>query len=646
MKTSRFGIVLRTLVLLATLGLGLPSCSPKKEAAAVKPVPQYSIGQFYKNTRFTAAAFSPDETKLLVHGDRTGIYNLSEITLVDGAEKPVTASTVESFFAVDYVQSTGEVIYSADKGGDENSHLYLMGANGKTTDLTPSPKEKATFAGWSKDRKTMYYVSNRRDPKMFDLYKMTAGKWKPVMLYKNTGGYQVAALSWNEKTVALTLSITTSVNQLFLCDLASGKMTEVSDPKVPGIYNPSEFSLDDASLFYVTDAGKEFQYLVKYDIASGARSSIYETNWDVMYSALSENGTYRVIAVNADGKNVLKVVDTRTGADVAMPEIPDGDVASVIISPSEKLMELTVGTSKAPSNLYLYTFATKELKKLTNTLNPELDPASLVSATVVRFRSFDSLEIPAIFYRPLAATADAKVPALVWVHGGPGGQSRVGYSAFIQYLVNHGYAVLAVNNRGSSGYGKSFFAMDDRNHGDKDLMDCVYGKKYLQSLDIIEPAKIGILGGSYGGFMTMAAMTSKPDEFAVGVNLFGVTNWLRTLRSVPPYWESFRKALYAEMGDPTTADSVRLYNISPVFHADKVKNPVMVLQGANDVRVLKAESDDIVAAVKKNNVPVEYIVFPDEGHGFLKKENEIKGYGAVLEFLDKHLKGAATAGTY
>lgn len=143
--------------------------------------------------------------------------------------------------------------------------------------------------------------------------------------------------------------------------------------------------------------------------------------------------------------------------------------------------------------------------------------------------------------------------------------------------------------------------------------------------------------------MTMAAMTSRPEEFAVGVNLFGVTNWIRTLRSVPPYWESFRKALYAEMGDPGTADSVRLYDISPVFHADRVKHPVMVLQGANDVRVLQAESDDIVAAIRKNNVPVEYIVFPDEGHGFVKKENEIKGYGAVLEFLDKHLKGGPVA---
>ena len=180
--------------------------------------------------------------------------------------------------------------------------------------------------------------------------------------------------------------------------------------------------------------------------------------------------------------------------------------------------------------------------------------------------------------------------------------------------------------------------MDDLNHGDKDLKDCIWGKKWLQNQDYIDAEKIGIIGGSYGGYMTMAAMTFTPDEFKVGVNIFGVTNWLRTLKSIPPYWESFRNALYKEMGDPTTADSVRLYEISPVFHSDKVKNPVMVLQGANDPRVLKIESDEIVAGIEANGITVEYVVFEDEGHGFRKKENEIEAYGKVLSFLETYLK--------
>jgi dipeptidyl aminopeptidase/acylaminoacyl peptidase len=166
----------------------------------------------------------------------------------------------------------------------------------------------------------------------------------------------------------------------------------------------------------------------------------------------------------------------------------------------------------------------------------------------------------------------------------------------------------------------------------------VEAKKWLASRDYIDPGKIGIIGGSYGGYMVMAALAFAPQEFDVGVNIFGVTNWIRTLKSIPPFWESFREALYTEMGDPYTSDSIRLQSISPLFHAGKVVKPLMVLQGANDPRVLQVESDEIVAAVRKNGVPVEYVLFDDEGHGFVKKENQIKGYGKVLEFLDTHLR--------
>lgn len=484
----------------------------------------------------------------------------------------------------------------------------------------------------------MYYMSNVRDARYFDIYKAAIGDWKPTLFYENKDGLDVGAISDDEKYIVVSKTVTTSENQLFLIDRLTGMQTELSLPDQKGKYDISGFSNDNKHLFYTTDAGKEFTYLVQYDIESEERKVIYETNWDVMYSYLSENEKYRVIGINEDGKNTIIMQDVSAGKAMDFPEIPDGDILGLAISDSEKLIRLSVGTSRAPNNIYVYNIETKELKKLTESLNKEINPDDLVAAEVVRFKSFDGLEIPAIYYKPLQATPQQKVPALVWVHGGPGGQSRTGYFSLIQYLTNHGYAVLAVNNRGSSGYGKTFYKMDNRNHGDKDLKDCIAGKNWLASQDYIDGERIGIIGGSYGGYMTMAAMTFTPDEFKVGVNIFGVTNWLRTLKSIPPYWESFKNALYDEMGDPNTEDSVRLYNISPLFHADQVKNPVMVLQGANDPRVLQIESDEIVDAMRKNNVPVEYLVFPDEGHGFVKKENEIKGYGDILKFLDANLK--------
>jgi dipeptidyl aminopeptidase/acylaminoacyl peptidase len=278
-----------------------------------------------------------------------------------------------------------------------------------------------------------------------------------------------------------------------------------------------------------------------------------------------------------------------------------------------------------------------QARQLVSALNPAVNPEDLVEGKVARFNSYDGMEIPGILYLPQNLAAADRVPGLVWVHGGPGGQSRLNYSPLIQYLVNHGYAVYAINNRGSSGYGKTFYAADDRRHGEADLDDVVESKKLLVATGKVDGDRIGIIGGSYGGYMTLAALSFRPQAFAVGVDIFGVANWLRTLESIPAWWEAQRQALYAEIGDPV-ADKERLTRISPLFHASNIVRPLLVLQGANDPRVLKVESDEIVAAVKANQVPVEYVVFADEGHGFVKRENEKTGYEAVLKFLDAHLK--------
>src|SRR5262245_1745778 len=302
-------------------------------------------------------------------------------------------------------------------------------------------------------------------------------------------------------------------------------------------------------------------------------------------------------------------------------------------------MAFSLESDRSPANLYVYRFGDPTPVRLTTSLSRAIDPADLVDSQVVRFQSFDGLVIPSIFYKPRQATPEHKVPALVWVHGGPGGQTTKGYDPLVQYLVNHGYAVLGINNRGSSGYGQSFFTADDRKHGREPLRDCVEAKAFLRSMPDIDPDRIGIIGGSYGGYMVLAALAFQPEAFSVGVDLFGVSNWLRTLESMPAYWEAQRLALYQEIGDPVK-DREMLRAISPVFHADRIRRPLMVLQGRNDPRVIQPESDDIVAAVKKNGVPVEYIVFADEGHGFTKKKNQIEGYSAVLTFLDKHLKSS------
>jgi len=632
-----------SLILLVVLFV---SCENAKEEA--EPVTKYTIEQFYKNVNIGGGSFSPDETKLLISSNESGIYNVYELP-IDGSEaKMLTSSTEESFFARGYFPGDERILYSADQGGNENTHLYMQSPSGISKDLTPQEDVRNSFWGWTRNEKAMFMSSNKRDPKFMDIYERSIESMDQEMgfgemLYQNNEGLDVSAISPNKRYFALVKSVTNADSKMYLYDRESGETTDISEHEGDVQYSPQYFNLDNNSLYFTTNEGSEFVYLAKMDLDSKEVEKVYEDNWDVWYSYTSRNEKYRVIGINEDAKTTVKIFDIASGDEVEMPEIDGGSIASISVSKSEKLARLTVSTSASPSNIYVYNFETNDLKKLTNTLNSEINGDDLVEGTVVRYKSFDGTEIPAVYYQPKDASAENKVPGLVWVHGGPGGQSRLNYFALIQYLVNHGYAILAVNNRGSTGYGKTFNHMDDKNHGDKDLKDCIAGKDFFESTGIVDMDKVGIIGGSYGGYMVMAALSFTPEEFDVGVNIFGVTNWLRTLKSIPPYWESFRKSLYDELGDPTTADSVRLYEISPVFHADNVTKPLMVLQGANDVRVLQVESDEIVDAVKANGVPVEYVIFDDEGHGFRKKENEIKGYGQIKEFLDQYLKGEGEA---
>lgn len=622
---------------LAVLSI-LASCNNKEEDDKPRTPKQYTIEQLANNLSVSGAGFNTDESKVLVGNNSTGIFNVYEINVSDTTSKPLTSSKKESFFAVGFLPNSDKYIYSSDQGGDENAHLYLRSKTDSIAkDLTPWPKSTNSFAGWSDDKKSMYVISNKRDPRFFDIWKLDIATWKPTLLYENKEGYSPSGMSKSERYVALTKEITTDKNDMYLYDRNAKTSKRISNDNEATWY-PLDFEKNDSTFYYASNDGSEFSYINKYNITTGKSEKFYEDKWDVVNMSISEHEKYHTIFVNEDGQNKVLLFDHATGKSVTFPEVKDADVLNATISPSEKNMLLTVGSSTSPANLYAYNVEKNELKQLTSTLNKAIDQNDLIKAEVVRFKSFDGKEIPAIYYKPLQASKDNKAAALVWVHGGPGGQSRVGFSNSIQYLVNHGYAVLAVNNRGSSGYGKAFYKMDNQDHSNGDLKDCVWGKKWLAEQDYIDSSAIGIYGGSYGGCMVLAALAFQPNEFKVGVDLFGVANWLRTLRSIPPYWEAGRKALYEEMGDPNTADSVRLKNISPLYNYQKIKKPLIVFQGANDVRVLKVESDEIVAGVKKNGVPVEYVVYPDEGHGFVKKENQITTSKKTLEFLNKYLK--------
>ena len=619
------------------------AAEPAAQAASARPASKtYTAAQFFETTSYGMAnpsglAFSPDGRSLLATSDSSGVFNAYALPLDGGAPAPLSHSTGPATVGASYFPDDGRVILTADGGGDELTHVFVRELDGTVRDLTPGDKVKADFIGFSGDRKVFWVTSNARDPEVFDLYAYDAATYENRMIFQNPG-MSIAAVSADGRWVALGKPTTSANSDVYLADLANGGEPVLITEHTGDIaYDVYDFTPDSKAVILATNEHGEWNQAWTHDLATGARAPLVQGDWDVSYVMYSPSGRYRVSALNADASTELTILDTATGQPVRLAGLPDGDIGGVRFNADESRMAFTVASDTSPSDIFVADLAAGTTKRLTTALNPAISEADLVEATIVRYLGEGGVMIPAVLYRAKGATAANPGPAVVLVHGGPGGQSRRGYSAMIQHLVNHGYTVLAANNRGSSGYGKTFFHMDDKAHGEADLRDIVAGGQWLRDQDWIADDQVAVMGGSYGGYITAAALAFHPEAFEAGVNIFGVTNWVRTLESIPPWWGAQRDALFDEMGDPAT-DGERHRRISPLFHASNIQRPMLVVQGANDPRVLQVESDELVAAVRANNVPVEYVLFPDEGHGFQRRDNRITAQEAYLSFLDAHVR--------
>jgi len=618
-------------VLLMVVSLFL-SCNETDKPREVK---KYTIQQFMENTDIYRNSLSFDEKKVLFTSNKSGIYNVYSVNVENNVIEQLTHSEKSAFSSYSYFPNDNRVLIKADNEGDELYHIFLREEDGTMKDLTPDSIARALFYTWNYDQKSFLFGSNKRSKRKMDIYEMDIETFKPTLIYKNDSGYSLRAISSDKKYIAFKKTYIRENTDIFLLNRESDELKLLTKHQGNIFFEPVVFSPDNKYLYYKTDKTGEFSYIEKLDIETGKTEKAFAEDWDIDKAFASSNSKYFYIGINEDSRTRVKVFD-QNNKPIKFPKFDGASVTDFKFSKSEKAATFYVSSTKSAGDLYYYNFDTQEYKQLTNAMNPAIPMNDLVKGKVIRYNSFDNLEIPAILYRPHIASKKNKVPALVWVHGGPGGQSKLFYDPLLQYLVNHGYAILAVNNRGSGGYGKTFSGLDDMKHGEGDLMDCIYGKNYLASTSWVDTSKIGIIGGSYGGYMVLSALAFQADEFKVGIDVFGVANWLRILQSMPPWWGAYRDVWYKEMGNPET-DSAYLHKISPLFHAENITKPLMVLQGANDPRVLKVESDEMVEAVKKNGVPVEYVVFDDEGHGFRKKENEIEGYEKILKFLDKYL---------
>jgi len=607
------------------------------EPALASDRTRYTIEQLMDADSIAGLSWSPDDSKIIFTSNRSGIANIYEMPSRGGMASPLTSSVTETVRAIGYFPTDERILFSSDKGGNELAHIYVRERDGTTRDVTPGAKHVARFVEWSQDGESFFVQTNERDPRFFDLYEIQADGYAKTKLFENDKAYQVRAISPDRRFVGLSRIVDNATRHCYVYDRTAARLIQLTTEGKPVACEPQTFTDKGAQLFYTTDDGGEFAFLVRQDLTTGKRVTVFKPEWDVEGANLSRDGRTLVVSVNEDARSRPYLLDAATFEPQRLSDPMPGASSELLLANRMKKALVSASNGATPGDVQLLDLATGKRTPLLNARAPGVAPDDLVAGEVVRFKSYDGVTVPGILYVPKGAKKGDALPAVIHVHGGPGDESRIGYRPLQQYLANHGYVVFEINNRGSSGSGRTFYHLDDRKHGDADLDDVVAAKEMLAATGFVDPAKVVIQGQSYGGYMTLAGLAFRPDAFAAGVDIYGVSNWPRLLANTPSWWEDLRRLLFTEIGDPEK-DADYLRKISPVFHAENIRKPLLVLQGANDPRVLPIESEDIVAKVKANGVPVDYVVFPDEGHGFRKKANQIVAYRKILEFLDAHVK--------
>jgi dipeptidyl aminopeptidase/acylaminoacyl peptidase len=425
-----------------------------------------------------------------------------------------------------------------------------------------------------------------------------------------------------------------SDSSIHLVDVDGGRSRELTPHDDDALFFPGPWAADGSGFHLVTDADSEFRGLAFYDLSTGRYEWVEEPTQDVRDLTASADGRVAAWIVNEDGYDRLRVRDLDSGRDLPAAELPDGSrpraEPPLAVSPDGSYLALIFSSPRRPPEAWIVETETGQSWPVTDSRIGGLREEDLVEIGLVSFQSFDGREIPAWLYRP---NVDGKAPVVLSIHGGPEAQEKPLYEPLYQYLLSRGIGVLAPNIRGSTGYGKSYQRLVQRDWGGGDMEDWEHAVKWLREQEWVDPERIGVYGGSYGGFAVLTCVARLPEYWAAAVDISGPSNLVTFAKAVPPTWKRF---IARHVGDPET-EADFLMERSPITYADNVRTPLLVIQGATDPRVVKGESDQLVEKLRSLGREVEYVVFDDEGHGVTKRPNELKAYRLAADWLERHL---------
>ncbi|MDI3299027.1 MAG: S9 family peptidase [Bacillota bacterium] len=599
--------------------------------------------QYYAIRRVTSVGFAADGRDLLYVIDTSGQFNLWRHPLRGGCPEQLTSfdrGTVRAFLAS---RDGRHLALLADQDGDERYQVYLLPAEGGwPRRLTTRDDVQYLLSGhaFSPDGRRLAYAGTESRPTDMEplVADLESGEVKAVGGAPGRNRYPVGWSPDGSLLLVLDQEGNTQSNLFLLRPEEPGAEPELLTPhEGEAVYAPGAWLRDGSGFFLVSDQDREFAGLAFYHLAERRLEWLATPPWDVQEVALSADERYLAYTVNEAGVSRLHVLDRRSGEELELPPLPAGVIHSLDASPREGSGELCLLLARAsrPADVYLLDFLEGEVRRLTRNQLGGLKASELVEPELVHFASFDGREIPAWLYRPQAARGGERVPAVLSIHGGPEAQEQpvYMYGGLYQVLLDRGIAVLAPNIRGSTGYGKSYQRLIHHDWGGAELRDLEAAVRWLRAQPWIDPARVGVFGGSFGGFATLSCVTRLPEYWACGVSLMGPSNLVTFARAVPPSW---RKWMAKWVGDPEEERDFLLER-SPITYVDRVRCPMLVIQGARDFRVVRAESDQMVEALRSRGLEVEYVVFEDEGHGFTKRSNQEKAYRRIVDFLVEHL---------
>jgi dipeptidyl aminopeptidase/acylaminoacyl peptidase len=611
--------------------------------------------QSYLNVRSAhGPSFSPDGRFLSFLSNITGVAQLWRVPISGGWPTQLTFAN-DTVRAAHYNPRRHELIFAMDAGGNERTQLYLLRGVGSGTDhdigegwisedISKHPQAIHDFGGWSHEGDQLAFSANREDPGRFDIYIERAGDPQAKQVARGPGGYY-SVRGWSPDDRSLLIyRMESSANQdVFVLDLKTNQTTHITPHRGNAQYHTPCWSADGKSIYCATTAeGRDLAGLAQIDIASKKLTYLETPDHEIETVALSPKGRWLAWTLNVDGRTELKVKDQKDGKVQSPPALPLGVISSLDFSQDESRVAFTFDGSRHNMDVWVWDpqsppvnrlTGRPALRQVTHSSRAGLPLSQFTEPELIYYPTFDGRKIPAWFYKP-AEKGDRLPPVIVHPHGGPEGQSRPIFNALLQYFIDRGYGILAPNARGSTGYGTTYMDLDNTTKRMDSVADLTHAAYWLRDQKQGDPKRLAVYGGSYGGFMVLAAVTHYPDLWAAGIDVVGICNFVTFLEKTGAYRRGHREAEYGNLREHRAF----FEKISPIHHVNKIRCPMMVIHGANDPRVPIEEAEQIVAALRQRKIPVEYLRYADEGHGLVKLKNRLDAYPRMAAFLDKYLK--------